>query len=39
MLIILVIGERSNVTGSPKFSKFIKEESHEDAVEIAKQQV
>ncbi len=35
----LVIGERSNVTGSPKFSKFIKEENYEDAVEIAKQQV
>ena len=35
----LVIGERTNVTGSPKFSRLIKEENYEEAMEIAKQQV
>ena len=34
-----VIGERTNITGSPKFSRLIKEENYEEAMEIAKQQV
>ncbi|HEU5411871.1 MAG TPA: methionine synthase, partial [Candidatus Acidoferrales bacterium] len=33
------IGERTNVTGSPKFSKLILEDKFEDAVAIARQQV
>ncbi len=33
------IGERTNVTGSPKFMKFIKEGNWEEALKIAKQQV
>ena len=33
------IGERTNVTGSPKFSKMIKEGDFEGAVKIAEQQV
>lgn len=35
----LMVGERSNVTGSPKFAKLIKEEKFEEALEIARQQV
>jgi 5-methyltetrahydrofolate--homocysteine methyltransferase len=35
----LNIGERTNVTGSPKFSKLIKEDNLDEAVRIAKQQV
>ena len=34
-----MIGERTNVTGSPRFSKAIKEGRMEDAVSIARQQV
>lgn len=34
-----VIGERTNVTGSPKFAKLIKENRYEEAVSVAKQQV
>lgn len=34
-----VIGERTNITGSPKFCKLIKDENYEEAMEIAKQQV
>ncbi|HCM41778.1 MAG TPA: methionine synthase [Candidatus Omnitrophica bacterium] len=33
------IGERTNVTGSPKFAKFVKEGNWEEALKIAKQQV
>jgi 5-methyltetrahydrofolate--homocysteine methyltransferase len=34
-----IIGERTNVTGSPKFSKLIKENKFEEAASVAKQQV
>lgn len=34
-----VVGERTNVTGSPKFSKLIKEDKFDEAVSVAKQQV
>ncbi|HQX76417.1 MAG TPA: homocysteine S-methyltransferase family protein, partial [Thermoflexales bacterium] len=34
-----VIGERTNVTGSPKFAKLIKEGKLEEALTVAKQQV
>ncbi len=34
-----MIGERTNVTGSPKFSRLIKEEKFGEALEIARQQV
>jgi 5-methyltetrahydrofolate--homocysteine methyltransferase len=35
----LMIGERANVAGSPKFAKLIKENKYEEAVAIARQQV
>jgi 5-methyltetrahydrofolate--homocysteine methyltransferase len=35
----VLIGERTNVTGSPKFSSLIKSDRFEDALAIAKQQV
>ncbi|MEM9660657.1 MAG: homocysteine S-methyltransferase family protein, partial [Planctomycetota bacterium] len=35
----LMVGERTNVTGSRKFARLIKEEQHEEAVEVARQQV
>jgi 5-methyltetrahydrofolate--homocysteine methyltransferase len=35
----LMIGERTNVTGSRKFARLIKEEKYEEAVEIARTQV
>jgi 5-methyltetrahydrofolate--homocysteine methyltransferase len=35
----MMIGERTNVAGSPKFAKLIKEEKYEEAVAIARQQV
>ena len=35
----LMIGERSNVTGSRKFARLIKEQKYEEAVEIAREQV
>ena len=35
----VVIGERTNVTGSPKFANLIKSDRFEDALGIAKQQV
>ena len=34
-----MIGERTNVTGSKKFARLIKDEKYEEAVEIARQQV
>ncbi|MBL9153917.1 MAG: methionine synthase [Verrucomicrobiales bacterium] len=35
----LMIGERTNIAGSPKFAKLVKEGKLEDAVTIARQQV
>ncbi|MEI2724918.1 MAG: methionine synthase [Verrucomicrobiota bacterium] len=35
----IMIGERTNVAGSPKFAKLIKEGNFEEAVSIARQQV
>jgi len=35
----LMIGERTNVTGSPKFKKLILENKFEEALEVARQQV
>ena len=35
----LVIGERTNVAGSPRFRRLIKEDRLEEAVEVARQQV
>jgi len=37
--VFIMIGERTNVAGSPKFAKLIKEEKYEEAVSIARQQV
>jgi 5-methyltetrahydrofolate--homocysteine methyltransferase len=37
--VYIVIGERTNVAGSPKFARLIKEGKYEDAVSIARQQV
>ena len=37
--VFMMIGERTNVAGSPKFAKLIKEGKFEDAVAIARQQV
>jgi 5-methyltetrahydrofolate--homocysteine methyltransferase len=34
-----MIGERTNVTGSKKFSRLIKKDNYEDALEVALQQV
>src|SRR6201996_5819012 len=35
----IMIGERTNVAGSPKFAKLIKEGKYQDAVSVAQQQV
>ncbi len=35
----IMVGERTNVMGSPKFKKLIKEERYEEALDIARQQV
>ena len=37
--VYIMIGERTNVAGSPKFAKLIKESKYEEAVSIARQQV
>src|ERR1700722_4014230 len=37
--VYIMIGERTNVAGSPKFAKLIKEGNYEDAVSVARQQV
>ncbi|HYO96804.1 MAG TPA: methionine synthase, partial [Polyangiaceae bacterium] len=37
--VFLMIGERTNVAGSPKFAKLIKEGKYEEAVSVARQQV
>ncbi len=35
----VMVGERTNVTGSPRFKKLVKEEKFDDALAIARQQV
>ncbi|WP_413291180.1 methionine synthase [Bdellovibrio sp. HCB337] len=35
----VMIGERTNVTGSPKFSKLIKEDRYDEAITVARSQV
>jgi 5-methyltetrahydrofolate--homocysteine methyltransferase len=37
--VYMMLGERTNVAGSPKFAKLIKEGNYEEAVAIARQQV
>src|ERR1700720_893497 len=37
--VYIMIGERTNVAGSPRFAKLIKEGKYEDAVSVARQQV
>ena len=37
--IFIMIGERTNVAGSPKFAKLIKQGKYEEAVSVARQQV
>jgi len=37
--VFIMIGERTNVAGSPKFAKLVKEGKYEEAVAIARQQV
>jgi len=37
--VFIIIGERTNVAGSPKFAKLIKEGKFEEAVSVARQQV
>ena len=35
----LMVGERTNVTGSPKFARLIKEDNFDEALSVARQQV
>jgi 5-methyltetrahydrofolate--homocysteine methyltransferase len=37
--VYIVIGERTNVAGSPKFARLVKEGKYEEAVSVARQQV
>jgi len=37
--VFIIIGERTNVAGSPKFARLIKDGKYEDAVSVARQQV
>ena len=37
--VFILIGERTNVAGSPKFAKLIKDGKYEEAVNVARQQV
>jgi 5-methyltetrahydrofolate--homocysteine methyltransferase len=37
--VFIIIGERTNVAGSPKFAKLVKEGKYEEAVSVARQQV
>ena len=37
--VFIMLGERTNVAGSPKFAKLIKESKYEEAVRVARQQV
>lgn len=36
---LMMVGERTNVTGSPRFRKLIEQEDYEEALKVAKQQV
>src|SRR5258705_11996760 len=38
-VVYIMIGERTNVAGSPKFAKLVKEGKFEEAVSVARQQV
>lgn len=38
-LLFVNIGERTNVTGSLKFNRLIREDNYDDAVEVARQQI
>jgi 5-methyltetrahydrofolate--homocysteine methyltransferase len=37
--VYMIIGERTNVAGSPRFAKLVKEGNYEEAVSVARQQV
>jgi len=37
--VFIMIGERTNVAGSPKFARLIKDEKYQEAVSVARQQV
>jgi 5-methyltetrahydrofolate--homocysteine methyltransferase len=37
--VFIMIGERTNVAGSPKFAKLVKQGKYEEAVSVARQQV
>jgi 5-methyltetrahydrofolate--homocysteine methyltransferase len=37
--VYMIIGERTNVAGSPRFAKLVKEGKYEEAVSVARQQV
>ena len=37
--VYMMIGERTNVAGSPKFAKLVKEGKYEEAVSVARQQI
>ena len=37
--VYIMIGERTNVAGSPKFAQLIKQGKYEEAVSVARQQV
>jgi len=37
--VFILIGERTNVAGSPKFAKLVKQGNYEEAVSVARQQV
>jgi 5-methyltetrahydrofolate--homocysteine methyltransferase len=37
--VFIMIGERTNVAGSPRFAKLVKEGKYEEAVSIARQQI
>src|ERR1700691_5513973 len=37
--VFIMIGERTNVAGSPRFAKLVKEGKFEEAVSVARQQV
>jgi 5-methyltetrahydrofolate--homocysteine methyltransferase len=37
--VFIMIGERTNVAGSPKFAKLIKDGKYQDAVSVARQQI
>ena len=37
--VYIIIGERTNVAGSPKFAKLVKQGKYEEAVSVARQQV